>query len=127
MSWISVWFIRASIIYLALATLLGIVMAVAPDTIIDLKFSHVHLNLLGWMSMMIFGVGYHIFPRFSGRPLWSQKLAVVQFWTAQIGLIGMCIFYTADIHLLFICFSLTSGLSVFLFLLNVLKTISGLS
>ncbi len=127
MSWVTVWFIRTSIIYLAVASALGIVMAVVPDSIIYLKFVHVHLNLLGFMSMMIFGVGYHIFPRFSGRPIWSEKLTLIQFWTAQLGLLGMSVFYIVDINPLFISFSLVSALSVFLFLLNILKTVKGLS
>lgn len=127
MSWISVWFIRTSIIYLGIATICGIVMAISPDSIIYLKFVHVHLNLLGFMTMMIYGVGYHIFPRFSGRPLWSEPLATLQFWTAEIGLIGMCLFYPLNINILFIVFSSISVISVFLFLLNILKTVKGLS
>lgn len=127
MSWVTVWFIRTSIIYLAVATVIGIVMTVAPDSIVYLKFIHVHLNLLGFMSMMIYGVGYHIFPRFSGRPIWSEKLTLIQFWTAQFGLLGMSVFHIVEVHPLFISFSLVSALSVFLFLLNILKTVKGLS
>jgi cbb3-type cytochrome oxidase subunit 1 len=127
MSWVSVWFVRTSIIYLGVASVLGIIMSTFPDTTIYLKFIHVHLNLLGWTSMMIYGVGYHIFPRFSGRPLWSNNLATAQFWTAQAGLIGMCLFYPLNINPLFIAFSLLSGISVLLFLINVLKTVKGLS
>jgi len=126
MSWITVWFIRTSIIYLFAGTIMGIIMAVSPETTINLKFIHVHLNLLGFMSMMIFGVGYHIFPRFSGRPLWSEKLATVQFWTAQIGLWGMVAFYPLNLSVPLILFSLIMGVSVFAFLINMLKTIRGL-
>lgn len=126
MSWVSVWFIRTSIIYLGIATVLGIVMAISSDATIYLKFVHVHLNLLGWMSMMIYGVGYHIFPRFSGRPLWSEKLANIQFWTAQVGLIGICLFHAAGTSSLFILFSLITGVSALLFLINILKTVRGI-
>lgn len=127
MNWISLWFIRTSVVYLFIATVIGVIMAVSQDTIIDLRFIHVHLNLLGWMSMMIYGVGYHIFPRFSGRPLWSERIAVLQFWTAQIGLLGMCLFYFLDINSLFVIFSFVNVLSVFLFVFNILKTVRGLS
>jgi len=53
----------------------------------------VHLNLLGFMSMMIYGVGYHILilPRFSGRPVYSPLLMRIQFWFANPGLIGMAV------------------------------------
>ncbi len=127
MSWVTLWFVRTALVYFGLSALTGIAMAIFPDTAIDLKFIHVHLNLLGWMSMMIYGVGYHIFPRFSGRPLWSNKLSILQFWTAQIGLIGMCAFRFLNINLLFIIFSLFSVFSIFLFILNMFKTVRGFS
>jgi hypothetical protein len=49
--------------------------------------------LLGWVSMMIFGVGYHILPRFAGKLLKRPGLAELQFWTANVGLVGMVVFY----------------------------------
>lgn len=127
MTWFSVWFIRTSIVYLAIASVLGVVMEISPDRVETLRFIHVHLNLIGFMSMMIFGVGYHIFPRFSGRPLWSASLAQVQFWTSQIGLAGMCLSYGfLGTGTALIFFSILEVLSIFLFLLNMLKTVKGL-
>src|SRR3990172_7427405 len=85
-----VWFIRLSLIYFVAGTLLGVLFLVNPlSANQDHVSMHVHLNLVGWMSMMIFGVGYHILPRFSGNPLYSRKLSIVQFWAANIGLLGM--------------------------------------
>ena len=85
-----VWFIRLSLIYFLVGTLLGVCFIFKPEMAnTDHISMHVHLNLIGWMSMMIFGVGYHILPRFSGKPLWSRKLSIVQFWVANIGLVGM--------------------------------------
>ncbi|NIR15120.1 MAG: hypothetical protein GWN86_14735, partial [Desulfobacterales bacterium] len=40
-------------------------------------------------SMMIYGVGYHILPRFAGKLLKHPKVAEAQFWIANIGLVGM--------------------------------------
>jgi cytochrome c oxidase cbb3-type subunit 1 len=51
--------------------------------------AHVHANLLGFVSMMIFGVAYHVIPRFSGTPLRSRRAAIVHLWVANLGLAGL--------------------------------------
>jgi hybrid cluster-associated redox disulfide protein len=53
------------------------------------RFAHVHFNLLGFMSMMIYGVGYFILPRFNGRTLRWPSWVPIHFFLANIGLIGM--------------------------------------
>lgn len=39
--------------------------------------------------MMIFGVAYHVIPRFTGRPLHSPRAAALHLWVANAGLAGM--------------------------------------
>ena len=90
-------FIIVSIIYLGISSILGICM-LWDQSLMSLKFVHSHLNMLGWVSMMIYGVGYHVLPRFSGRPLKYPKMGEIQFWTANLGLIGMLSFYTMNIY-----------------------------
>ena len=87
-------FIFMSIFYLMTASLIGVAM-LSDSKYLPLKFVHSHLMLLGWVSMMIYGVGYHILPRFAGRTLKSRAVAILQFWTANIGLLGMLGFYLA--------------------------------
>ena len=77
-------FIIVSIIYLGISSILGICM-LWNQSLMSLKFVHSHLNMLGWVSMMIYGVGYHVLPRFSGRPLKYPKMGELQFWTANLG------------------------------------------
>jgi len=89
-------FIIASIFYLAVSTVLGIVMLHHPQTL-SFKFVHSHLNMLGWVSMMIYGVGYHILPKFAGKFLKSPKLAELQFWIANASLIVMLLFYSMNV------------------------------
>lgn len=89
-------FIVASIVYLALSTLLGIAMLHHPQ-LLSFKFVHSHLNMLGWVSMMIYGVGYHILPKFAGKFLKSKKLGELQFWTANASLIVMLLFYSMNV------------------------------
>jgi len=66
---------------LALAHLLapGLVPGDAPK-------AHAHMMLLGFVLMMIYGVGLHVIPRFGGHPLRSERIASWQFWLANAGL-----------------------------------------
>jgi len=123
------WFILMSIIYLGLASVLGIVM-LGSAAAMSLKFVHSHLMLLGWVSMMIYGVGYHILPRFMGRPLYSTKLGDLQFWLANAGLVAMLVFYTLNVYapargylLVTVGAGIVEVVSVFLFFYNMLKTL----
>jgi len=86
-------FIIMSIVYLAAASVIGIGMMLEP-MFQKYRFVHSHFMLIGWVSMMIYGVGYHILPRFAGKLLKNTALAELQFWVANIGLIGMVVFYT---------------------------------
>jgi len=122
MSKITVWFIRCAMVYFLIATILGLHMAVV-GTLQPYYSIHVHFNLLGWMSMMIYGVAYHILPRFSGRPLYSDRLAEVQFWLANIGLLGMALGWAVTVKGLLVVFSVAEVLSVGLFVINIFKTI----
>ena len=87
-------FIAMSMIYLTVASLLGVMMLPNPE-LLRFKFVHSHLMLLGWVSMMIYGVGYHILPRFAGKLIKQPAICVAQFWLANIGLVGMLVFYSA--------------------------------
>ncbi len=126
MSKVTVWFIKSAMVYLILAVLMGIHMSMEGPKYPLLQI-HTHLNLLGWMSMMIFGVAYHILPRFSGTQLWSEKLSVWHLVLANIGLLGM----TAGWVLIsleyskytLLTFSIIEALSIFCFVLNMFKTI----
>jgi cbb3-type cytochrome oxidase subunit 1 len=122
-------FIIVSIVYLGVSSILGIAM-LWDQSLMSLKFVHSHLNMLGWVSMMIYGVGYHVLPRFSGRPLKYPKMGELQFWAANIGLIGMLAFYTLNIHAQSAIFNYGAiafgGLEVFsiaLFFYNMLATL----
>lgn len=122
------WFVLMSIVYLGLAAVLGIAM-LGSSKAMQLKFVHSHLMLLGWVSMMIYGVGYHILPRFMGRPLYSTKLGDIQFWLANIGLIVMLVFFTMNVYgpsegyvALSVAGGVTELVSIMLFFYNMLKT-----
>jgi len=122
-------FIIMSIVYLAISSLFGIFM-IQSDRWLALKFVHSHLMLIGWVSFMIYGVGYHILPRFTGRPLKSPAMGEAQFWLANLGLVGMVVFYTLNVYqpsgtyrTLTAISGLVEALSIFLFFYNMLATI----
>ncbi len=81
-------FIRMSVIYFAIAALIGVHFMFSRINQHQLFQAHVHLMMLGWMAMMIYGVGYHILPRFNGNPVAFPKLAIVHFWIANVALVG---------------------------------------
>ena len=110
-------FVRASLIYFFIAAVLGIIMISMKSYPAQLLFTHVHLNLLGWMSMMIYGVGYHILPRFTGKPLAYPKMGEVHFYLANAGLVGLVCF--RPFHPLAEIFAGVQVISVGLFVFNI--------
>jgi cbb3-type cytochrome oxidase subunit 1 len=122
-------FIVMSIVYLGLAAVLGIVM-LGSQSVMAMKFVHSHLNMLGWVSMMIYGVGYHILPRFMGRPLYSNRIGEAQFYLANISLVAMLLFYTLNVYTpgdVYRTLTMLSGavqaVAIFLFFYNMLMTL----
>ena len=61
-------FTKAALIYLALGVILGVTIALMPVLGPRMRFVHIHINLLGFMTMFIAGVAYHVLPRFNTKP-----------------------------------------------------------
>jgi cbb3-type cytochrome oxidase subunit 1 len=85
MDWFAKAFIRASLIWFVLGISLGLAMAIHPAWTIY-RPAHAHMNLVGFVTMMIFGIGYQLLPRFFGHPIHSRSFAVVHIWLANVGL-----------------------------------------
>jgi cytochrome c oxidase cbb3-type subunit 1 len=85
MEWFVRAFIKASVAWLAVGVTLGLGMAMLPAWVIY-RPAHIHINVLGFVAMMIFGVGYHVLPRFAGHPLVRPRLATAHWWAANAGL-----------------------------------------
>ena len=81
-------FLKASLAWLVAGVTLGVCMAVHPP-LLAYRTAHIHLLLLGFVAGMIFGVGYHVFPRFAGRPLRSPRLLMPHWWLANGGVAAM--------------------------------------
>ena len=86
MTWFVKAFLKASLAWLALGVSAGVAMAVHPVWTVY-RLAHVHVLLLGFVAMMIFGVAYHVIPRFVGFPLHRPALAGAHWWLANVGLL----------------------------------------
>ncbi|MFQ5963423.1 MAG: cbb3-type cytochrome c oxidase subunit I [Candidatus Scalinduaceae bacterium] len=126
-------FIRMSVIYFAIAAVIGTQFMFTDHYLfiknnsIQLLHAHTHLMLLGWMSMMIYGVGYHILPRFNGNPVAFPKLAVVHFWVANVALIGLVSTWGLDRYefskIPEQVFAVLNAIGIFMFVINILVSI----
>jgi hypothetical protein len=79
---IGFWFFFTGTIYVTAGMIWGIVMAATGDH--SLYPAHAHLNLVGWVTMALFGVYYHLVPKAAQH--WLAKL---HFTTATAGLLIM--------------------------------------
>lgn len=72
-------FLKIAVVYFFIAVCLGLVMGIIHN--FSFTSVHAHLNLLGWVSMAIFGIIYSIYPSAS-----KTGLAKGHFWLHNIGL-----------------------------------------
>jgi cbb3-type cytochrome oxidase subunit 1 len=80
-----IYFLKASLLWLGLGVSLGVAMAVHPAWVVY-RPVHLHMLLLGFVTMMISGVAYHVFPRFAATPLHRPGLMAVHLGLANAGL-----------------------------------------
>ena len=132
MDWFVKAFLKASLAWLAAGVSLGIAMAVHPAWAVY-RTAHLHMNLLGFVAMMIFGVAYHVIPRFTGHPLHNRRLAGAQWWLANLGLalfvLGLALLpntlYSTPARVVVGAGGLLSGTAAYLFVYNIWRTIDG--
>lgn len=67
------WFLRLAVLYLIAGVSLGLYMAGSHDH--GMRPVHAHLNLLGWVSLALFGLFYRAWPQAARSP-W----AFAHFW-----------------------------------------------
>jgi cbb3-type cytochrome oxidase subunit 1 len=97
MTWFVRSFLKASLSWLALGVSLGVAMAAHPLWTVY-RLVHVHMVLLGFVTMMIYGVAYHVIPRFAGFPLYSARAAVWHWWISNAGLALMATGFAIRVH-----------------------------
>ena len=130
MEWFVKAFLKASITWLGLGVTLGVAMAVHPQFIIY-RPAHVHMNLLGFVTMMIYGVAYHVVPRFTGHQLHAPRVAAAQWWLANAGLLLMVIGFCLLPHaipgatIVLGTGGVLSATAAYCFVYNIWRTIDG--
>jgi hybrid cluster-associated redox disulfide protein len=123
-------FVYASLFYLGLAAVFGIL-----DGTVDLgyfgSFAHTHFSLLGFMAMIVFGIGYFILPRFNGTELRFENWVPPHFWLANISLVGMVVFRGLTVetgqdlyHILFVIAASLQVISILMFVVNIWMTLT---
>lgn len=123
-------FIYASIVYLGLAAIFGMLNGMTDIGYWGV-FAHTHFNLLGFMSMMVFGVGYFILPRFNGTELRFPGLIKIHLWLGNISLIGLVTFRGLEVQTgesiyanLFIIMAVVQIITIFMFIVNIWLSLS---
>jgi cbb3-type cytochrome oxidase subunit 1 len=90
-------FLKASLAWLATGVTLGVAMAIHPLWTVY-RAVHMHMVLLGFVTMMIYGVAYHVVPRFSGHALYGRRAAPWHWWASNVGLTLMAIGFAIRVH-----------------------------
>lgn len=129
MDWFVRYFIKSALVYLGLGICMGLWMGFAPNAVIY-RPAHAHLNLLGFVSMVIFGVAYHVIPRFTGHQLHSARIAGVHWWASNIGLIALVLGFIFVPWLPSARYAIELGAvlsatGAFLFIYNLWRTLDG--
>ncbi len=86
-------FIKTALLYLVLALGVGVVqdivrVAPLPPVLAQLRPVYFHLFMVGWVTQLIIGVGYWMFPRYSAeRPRGNELIAWSVYWLLNVGLV----------------------------------------
>lgn len=97
MEWFIKAFIRFSLVWFAMGIVFGLAMAMHPAWAVY-RPVHAHLNVAGFITMLVFGVGYQLLPRLFGYPLHSVRLAVWHLYSANAGLAILVTGFIVQVH-----------------------------
>lgn len=87
------WFIKSSLVFFVAALITGLAQSArsvieVPELFGALGPVYFHLFLVGWISQLIFGVVFWMFPKYSmERPRGSETLGWVTFGCINLGLV----------------------------------------
>lgn len=88
------WLLKAALIYLILSLCIGILLTLPRDTTISGLFpTYIHALTFGWLTQLIFGVAFWMFPKYSNiKPRGYKWLGWATFILLNVGLILRIIF-----------------------------------
>lgn len=116
-----IWFIRISVIYLLIGTVLGMYMSITED--FELSSVHTHIALVGWTTMALAGLIYYLFPKAA-----QSALCKIQFVLFNIGmpimLIGLALFLKGFISAVTVSVGATiTSIGILIFTISVLTSL----
>ncbi|SMH43241.1 hypothetical protein [Maritimibacter sp. HL-12] len=118
MKGIAFWFFLVAVLSVAIGMAWGIQMSASGNH--ALSGAHAHLNLVGWASLGLFGIYYHMVPEAAEKPL-----AKVHFAVAVAGVVvmvpGIALAITERGDMLAIIGSLLTFASILIFLYTVAR------
>ncbi len=90
---LSRWYVKLALVYFVAALLLGALRAAEPlvslpPVLVAAGPAQVHLLVVGWITQMIFGVAYWMFPRYApDAPRGNDAVATATFLLLNVGLL----------------------------------------
>lgn len=114
--------IKISVVYFVIGVLIGMYMSIAEK--FTFSSVHVHINLLGWMSLGLAGLIYVAFPSAA-----ETTLAKLHFWLHNIGLpvmmiaLALLISGVAWAHIFVAIGGVLVVLGIILFAINIFKNV----
>lgn len=114
--------LRIAAVYLAVGVTMGIVMGITQNFV--LAPVHAHINLLGWASLGVMGIVYHLHPQAA-----QTRLARIHFWVHTIALpvfmVGLAMMLTG--HAAFVPLVIAGAsavaIGVFVFVVNLWRCV----
>ena len=111
-------FLKIAVVYLAIGVSMGLYMGITHQ--FALHPVHAHINLLGWASLALVGIIYHLYPEAA-----KTRLARIHFWMHNLGLpafmIGLAFLLAG--HEAFVVVvaisSMVTGMGLVVFVVNV--------
>jgi NADH:ubiquinone oxidoreductase subunit 3 (subunit A) len=79
---LSVWYFRTAILFLVAGICVGLYMSITHQ--FEATGAHAHINLLGWVTMAIFGIYYALNPVQA-----ASRIAKIQYMVYTIGILVM--------------------------------------
>lgn len=115
---VALWFFASAVVYVMVGMVFGIWMAASHDH--GLAPAHGHLNLIGWVTMALFGIYYHLVPSAAESRLGTLHFAIA---TISVWLIvpGITLAIRGTTEVVAILGAFTALISMALFLVIVLR------
>ncbi len=119
---LSCWFVRLSLVYLALGFTFGAVMLaneglVFYPNLVRLLPVHIEILMMGWVMQLALGVAYWILPRFGkGLPRGNEKISWLSMILINAGIFMVAVNALLSIPWLVIIARMMEAISILLFL-----------